>query len=231
MYKHILAFFIVFLLLGCEKKDPFDDVIAKLQSSKVKKQATQDKPKIKQKQPTIVSVSKTPQTPPETKHSQTLINKEPQKLVKNDIKDLNLTTTSNQNISLRFLEDGIEFKDFEDKIVILDIFTTWCPPCIESFPHLSKLQKKYKKDLKVIGILMEENRKNEEIEKFMKKHHINYPVSNTKENFTLVDTWGGVSGYPTIIIFDKKGRYFNHYNGSPPIEMLITDIKKALRKK
>jgi hypothetical protein len=77
---------------------------------------------------------------------------------------------------------------------------------------------------------MEEDKRNSEVLAFKRKYNIKYFITNSKENFKLVDTWGGVSGYPTIIIFDKNGTYFNHFNGSPPLEMLESDIKKALRK-
>lgn len=94
-----------------------------------------------------------------------------------------------------------------------------------------KLQKKYKKSLQIIGVLHEDKIKESRALSFKKKHHINYPLTIGKANFVLTDNWGGVSGYPTIIIFDKDGKYFNHYNGAPPLEMLQSDIKKILRKK
>jgi len=160
-----------------------------------------------------------------------LVNKEePKKVTNKPVKDLNLTTLTQKNIKLIFSDDGIKFKTYPKKVVILDIFTTWCPPCLKSIPHMTSLQKKYKKNLQIIGVLMEDKITQSEALEFKKKHHINYPITLGKNNFVLTNTWGGVSGYPTIIIFDKSGKYFNHYNGAPPIEMLESDMKKVLKK-
>jgi len=160
-----------------------------------------------------------------------LVNKEePKKATAKLVKDLNLTTLTQKNIKLTFSDDGIKFETYPNKVVILDIFTTWCPPCLKSIPHMISLQKKYKKNLQIIGVLMEDKITQSEALEFKKKHHINYPITLGKNNFILTQTWGGVSGYPTIIIFDKNGKYFNHYNGAPPIEMIESDMKKVLKK-
>jgi thiol-disulfide isomerase/thioredoxin len=217
MLKYIISlFFFIYFLTGCENKNTYDDIVKKL-----KEQNTTATIKDIEKNKTIPKQIEIPK--------ETLVNKEEIK-PKQEVKNLTLKTLTNENIKLSFQNDGITFENYKDKVVILDIFTTWCPPCIESIPHLNQLQKQYKKDIQIIGIMMEEDKKNSEVLSFKKKYHMTYPVTNSKENFKLVDTWGGVSGYPTIIIFDKKGTYFNHFNGSPPIEMLESDIKKVLRK-
>ena len=41
---------------------------------------------------------------------------------------------------------------FKDKVIIVEFWATWCPPCRQSIPHLSKLQEKYKDKVVVIGI-------------------------------------------------------------------------------
>jgi thiol-disulfide isomerase/thioredoxin len=240
MYKIIISlfFFIYFLtLVGCEDKSAYDDVIKKLkeqnktiitksQTQNINKQKVKNKTKKETKK---VREIKKVEKVEENSSKETFVNKEEIK-TKKKISNLTLKTSTDKLINLKFKDDGIVFEDYKDKIIILDIFTTWCPPCIESIPHLNQLQKQYKKKIQIIGILMEEDKKNSEVLAFKKKYHIKYPITNSRENFTLVDTWGGVSGYPTIIIFDKNGTYFNHFNGSPPIEMLESDIKKALRK-
>jgi len=243
MYKNIISlFFIIFFLIGCEKKDVFANVIKKLKeqnqtTTKTKVLVSITKTTIKK---TEIPLKKVP-VKQEKKIEQNITKEPPKEILVNkdeaDIKpkkkitNLTLKTANGKKIHLTFKDDGINFKEYKNKVIILDIFTTWCPPCLESIPHLNQIQKQYKKDLQIIGILMEEDKKNQQVKDFKKIHHINYPITNSKENFTLVDTWGGVSGYPTIIIFDKNGTYFNHFNGSPPIEMLESDIKKALRKK
>jgi len=234
MLKTIISLLSIILFFsGCEKKDDFQKIIQKLKDQNQTKVKIAKQPKIKQETKLVKADKNT--TKKETKLKQVkvkevLVNKEKEKK-KEKITSLTLKTPNNKEIHLKFLDDGIIFDEYKNKVVVLDIFTTWCPPCIESIPHINQIQKLFKKDLQVIGILMEEDKRDSEVLQFIKKHNINYPITNSKENFVLTKTWGGISGYPTIIIFDKNGTYFNHYNGSPPLEMLESDIKKALRKK
>jgi thiol-disulfide isomerase/thioredoxin len=226
MYKNIISlFFFICFFTGCEDKNVYGGIIKKLKEQNTTvgtKVKNVEKENLKNENEKVV-VS----TPKEIK--KTFVNKEETRLEKN-ITDLALKTISGDTIKLHFKDDGIVFDKYRNKIIILDVFTTWCPPCLESIAHLNQLQKQYKKDLQIIGILMEEDKRNSEVLAFKRKYNIKYFITNSKENFKLVDTWGGVSGYPTIIIFDKNGTYFNHFNGSPPLEMLESDIKKALRK-
>ncbi len=125
---------------------------------------------------------------------------------------------------------GLIFKGYEGKILLLDFFATWCPPCRAEIPHLVNLQKKYKGKLQVFSVLMEENKSNEEMKDFIDSFDINYPVLNSKENFFLSQALGGIKSLPTLVIYDKTGAYFTHFVGAAPEEMLESAIEKALKK-
>ncbi len=125
---------------------------------------------------------------------------------------------------------GLVFKGYEGKILILDFFATWCPPCRVEIPHLVALQKKYKDKIQVFSILMEENKENEELSDFIDEFDINYPVLNSKENFFLSQALGGIKSLPTVVVYDKSGEYFTHFLGAVPEEMLDATIQKALKK-
>ncbi len=143
---------------------------------------------------------------------------------------ITLKTTENQTIELTALENGIKFSGYEGKVVILNFFATWCPPCIAEIPHLNDIQIKYKDSIQIIAVLMEESRTNQEIELFIDEHKIVYPVTNSIDNFILSDAFGGISSLPTTIIYDKTGNYFNHFIGLVPQEMLETVIQRAVSK-
>lgn len=51
------------------------------------------------------------------------------------LKDIN-----NEKITLHVKEKGFVFEGFEKKVVILNFFTTWCPPCNAQIPHLNNLK-------------------------------------------------------------------------------------------
>ncbi|RUM66881.1 MAG: TlpA family protein disulfide reductase [Sulfurospirillum sp.] len=126
--------------------------------------------------------------------------------------------------------DGLKFKGYEGKVLILDFFATWCPPCRAEIPHLVHLQDKYKDKIQVFSVLMEENKDSMEVENFIKQFNINYPVLNSKENFFLSQALGGIRSLPTLVVYDTKGGYFTHFLGAVPEEMLESAILKALKK-
>jgi thiol-disulfide isomerase/thioredoxin len=143
---------------------------------------------------------------------------------------IKLKTTDNETIKLTALENGIKFENYPNKIVLLDFFATWCPPCRAEIPHLASIQSTFKDHIQIIGVLMEESKSNDEIEDFRRDMGMNFPVTNSKENFILSDALGGIKSLPTMVMYDKNGEYFTHYVGAAPQEMIEADIQKAMTK-
>ena len=144
---------------------------------------------------------------------------------------ITLHTTGGEDILLVATPKGIIFKGYEGKVVILDFFATWCPPCRAEIPHLADIQNAYKGKVQIIGILMEENKDDLEIQKFEQEFGINFPVANSPQNFALSDALGGIRSLPTMVMYDTNGDYFTHYVGAAPQEMIEADIQRALTKK
>ncbi len=144
---------------------------------------------------------------------------------------ITLHTTSGENIVLTATPKGIIFGGYEGKVVLLDFFATWCPPCRAELPHLADIQSAYKGKVQIIGILMEENKDDLEIQKFEKEMGINFPVANSPANFALSQALGGIRSLPTMVMYDTKGDYFTHYVGAAPQEMIEADIQRAINKK
>jgi thiol-disulfide isomerase/thioredoxin len=144
---------------------------------------------------------------------------------------ITLHTTGGEDILLMATPKGIIFKGYEGKIVILDFFATWCPPCRAEIPHLADIQNAYKGKVQIIGILMEENKDDLEIQKFEQEFGINFPIANSPANFALSDALGGIRSLPTMVMYDTNGDYFTHYVGAAPQEMIEADIQRALTKK
>lgn len=126
------------------------------------------------------------------------------------------------------IEKGFSFEGYEDKVVLVNFFTTWCPPCKAEIPHLINLQGKYKENFVIISVLLEENKSNEEISNFVKYNNINYIITNSIENFKFAQSAGGVKNIPLMFLYDKNGKYSTHYVGAIPEEMIDADIKKVL---
>lgn len=131
--------------------------------------------------------------------------------------------------------NGFILQDAKDKIIILDIFATWCPPCRVEASHLSSLQKKYKDSLLVIGVTVENSIKNSKLEAFRDENDAHYVLVNSDTNEHLIDAVaselkiGRDFGIPLVVMY-KNGELVNFYQGVTEEEFIESDIKKALGK-
>ncbi|ADN09485.1 TlpA family protein disulfide reductase [Sulfurimonas autotrophica] len=144
-----------------------------------------------------------------------------------------LTSLNNKQFVVEKTDTGLKLKDAKDKVVIYDIFATWCPPCQAEASHLASLQKKYKDKLIVLGVTVENNIPNEKLEEFAKQHHADYTLVNSSANMRLIDKiakqlhLGKDFGIPLMVLY-KDGKIINYYQGATEEEFIESDIKKAL---
>jgi thiol-disulfide isomerase/thioredoxin len=146
-----------------------------------------------------------------------------------------LTSIQNKKLVVNNKDKDFILKGADGKVVIYDIFATWCPPCRKATTHLNSLQKKYKDDLVVIGITIEDNIDNEKLQNFKKAFDVNYTLVNSKNNRLLadkiVDSLKLGDRYPIpVMALYKDGKYITHYIGSIEEEFIESDIKRALGK-
>jgi len=131
--------------------------------------------------------------------------------------------------------DGFALKGAKGKVLIVDVFATWCPPCQGEASHLASLQKKYKKNLQIIGVTVEQNIPNSKLENFRKEFGADYTLVNSNENQHLIDAIatklkiGKNFGIPLMALY-KDGKLVNFYQGATEEEFIESDIKKALGK-
>ena len=77
-----------------------------------------------------------------------------------------LTAINNTQYIVKKEPNGFSVENTKGKVIILDIFATWCPPCKAAASHLSSLQAKYKDNLVIIGIKIEDDISNEKLYEF-----------------------------------------------------------------
>jgi len=146
-----------------------------------------------------------------------------------------LNSLDNKQYIIEKKGDGFELKGAKGKVLILDVFATWCPPCQAEASHLASLQKKYKDDLNVIGITVEADVPNSKLENFRKQFHADYTLVNSSENARIIDEiakklkLGRDFGIPLMVLY-KDGKLVNYYQGATEEEFIESDIKKALGK-
>jgi thiol-disulfide isomerase/thioredoxin len=123
--------------------------------------------------------------------------------------------------------DGNEYtlSELKGKVVVIDFWATWCPPCRNSIPAFITLYKKYhNQGFTILGISLDNNE--QELRAYTKKMKIPYPI--LIGNKDIAKTYQ-VSGIPKTIFLDKKGNIRKTQTGfapelEPQFDQLISSL-------
>lgn len=131
----------------------------------------------------------------------------------------------------------IRLSDLRGKMVFLNIWATWCPPCREEMPSMQKLHEHFKgKDFVMLTVSIDE--KKEDVAAFVKELGLTFPVALDPEQ--KVTAGYGITGVPETFLIDKNGIVLHHLIGpgdwnNPGIagafEGLVNRPAKAMAKK
>ncbi|WP_230475435.1 TlpA family protein disulfide reductase [Faecalibacter bovis] len=110
---------------------------------------------------------------------------------------------NNYNFEMKDLNGNTIFlSDLKGKVVFLNFWATWCPPCIAEMPSIQLLHDKFKNDDEVIILTLEVDGKQDKIQKFINRKKLTVPVYMPNSSIPL-ELFDGT--LPTTIIFDKQG--------------------------
>jgi thiol-disulfide isomerase/thioredoxin len=151
-----------------------------------------------------------------------------QKPISNDLKLVGLNQES-LTIDIKS-NKSITIKELSGKVILLNFFATWCPPCKAEIPHLINLQDRYSKELAIVSISLDKDLPKGSMREFADKYKINYFINYGASSFDVEKKIGGIQTIPMMLLYDKNGKYVTHYSGAVPEEMIEVDIKKALQK-
>jgi thiol-disulfide isomerase/thioredoxin len=104
----------------------------------------------------------------------------------------------------------ISSADWKGKVVIVNFWATWCPPCRAEIPDLVALQEKYRDQLLIIGISDDEDPP-ASVKKWALEHRMNYPIVMATPELRKVFT--GVSALPTSFIVSRESRVMMRHVG------------------
>ena len=120
----------------------------------------------------------------------------------------------------------VRLSDFEGKVVILDFWATWCPPCRDEVPDFVRLQAKYReKGLAVVGLSLDaEGAKL--VRPFAEEFNVNYAMLLANEETTR--RFGGIVGIPTTFVLDRTGRIVRKFIGKTDLKVFEETIQPLL---
>ena len=94
-------------------------------------------------------------------------------------------------------------ESLKGKVVIVDFWATWCPPCRKEIPGFVELQKKFgTKGLAVVGLSVDDDVA--PVKEFCKENKVNYPMFVVGDD--TASAWGKIEAIPTTFVLDKTGK-------------------------
>jgi thiol-disulfide isomerase/thioredoxin len=108
------------------------------------------------------------------------------------------------SLTLKSIEgQTVRLSDYHGKVVLVNFWATWCPPCRAEMPDLVRLQREYGKDgLQIIGVTYPPEQR-ARVRRFTRRLKVNYPIvlgtRETKSGFSPDET------LPLTVIIDREG--------------------------
>jgi len=126
------------------------------------------------------------------------------------------------------------FDSLKGKVVMVNFWATWCPPCVKEFPELVKLRNDYKDmDFELVFISLDEaSELDKKLKPFLKKQGVDFTsylgiFPKPEELMEFIDKkWQGE--IPVTYVYDKEGQLKAQFMGSKTYEQFETEVKKLV---
>ncbi len=143
--------------------------------------------------------------------------------ITDDLMNRQLTTLDGHSIKLA---------DLSGKVVVMNIWATWCGPCRIETPELVRMHQEYKsKGVEFLGVTTMENDPDiEKIKQFVREQNVDYRTVYTEGSF-VVPFMAGRNSIPQSFVISRDGRVLKHFVGFSPVQtptLLREAIDQAL---
>lgn len=128
------------------------------------------------------------------------------------------------NFKLTTLDGGKwSLADYRGKVVLVNFWASWCPPCRMETPDLVNVHNKYAaRGFSVVGITLDET-PNEDVPPFVKRYGIPYPIL-----LPSPEVGQNITSLPTSLLIDRSGRVAKTYHGIVTESALERDVEALL---
>ena len=121
----------------------------------------------------------------------------------------------------------VSLASFKGKVIVLDFWATWCPPCKAEIPGFVELQKAYgSKGLQVVGVSVDDPA--DKLPPFATEFKMYYPVLVGLGRDDLQDAYGPMWGIPTTFVINRDGKICRKHSGLVGKERYEQDIRGLL---
>jgi len=124
---------------------------------------------------------------------------------------------------------SVKLSDYKGKVVLLDFWATWCPPCREMVPHSKELAKRFEgQPFALLGVSVDNGP--DELRDFMQQKDMTWTNIFDGAGGPVAKAWK-INGYPTIFVIDAKGviRFKQEGYNAASASKIDNAIEKALK--
>ena len=114
---------------------------------------------------------------------------------------------------------------YKGKVVLLNFWATWCGPCRAEIPSLIELQTKYKDQIQILGMNVDDDDETQ-VRAVVQGEGINYPVAITPVDVRI--EYGGISALPTVFMINTEGRVVQKHVGLFNPALYETEVRALL---
>jgi thiol-disulfide isomerase/thioredoxin len=115
--------------------------------------------------------------------------------------------------------------EWKGKVVLVNFWATWCPPCRAEIPMLVQLKNIYKDRLVIVGVSMDDDDP-AEVRKFAKEMRMNYPVVMASRE--IISEYGGVPALPTTFVVSQDGKVMQKHIGLYPSNVYESEVRALM---
>lgn len=119
--------------------------------------------------------------------------------------------------AVKYADLGKAIRDLKGKVVVVDIWATWCVPCKREFPHLVALHDKYAADgLVCVSVSADPAAKRDKALEFLTARKASFPNYLLDEEMTFAfDRWD-IKGIPAVFVFRRDGKRAAKFSNDDP---------------
>jgi thiol-disulfide isomerase/thioredoxin len=134
---------------------------------------------------------------------------------------------ANLNFTLKDIDGkDVTLSQFKGKVIVLNLWATWCGPCKAEIPGFVELQAKYRNDVVIIGYSTDDPA--DKAKAFATEYKINYPVVLGEGKEDLQEAYGPIWGIPSTFIISREGKVCKKHIGIAPKAVFEKEIKALL---
>ena len=119
--------------------------------------------------------------------------------------------------------NAVKLSDHSGKIIILNFFATWCPPCRKEMPDFEEISKEYEGSVEVIAVNVGREDAGK-VREFVKKQGLTFTVALDDGRVSAL--YGPIAAIPVTVVIDKDFNIARKYIGMRAKDVFLRDIEE-----